>query len=176
MNAIHRRLAFFALPLSWVIGLCLLLIVTGTATPFISGFAVDKNDQIYVGEQTEICVYKNNFLIRTINPQTSRSYVFTIIDDHILLSTSTMVYTMNLDGNIIDEREDLGADMYNQIQYRKRKYISHNDDEYKLVSQMGWTRIVKNGTETVYRISFLSFLVKVLVVVCVFAMLIFLLS
>ena len=173
MKAMQRHLAIFAIPMACVVGLCLLLLITGAVTPFISGFAVDKNDRIYVGEETEICVYENNVLIRTINPQTSRAYAFTIADDRILLSTASTFYTMDLDGNILDTQEDPGAHMYNQLQYNKRKYISHSGDTYKLKSQMGWTRIVKNDTQTVYQISPLSFVVKILLALSVLAMFIF---
>lgn len=162
MKESQQRLAIFATSLLCVFGLCFLLIVTGVATPFISGFAVDSNDRIYIGNQNQICVYEGDALIQKISPQTSRSYAFTIVDDHILLSTSITVYTMDLDGNIIDTQEDPGAHTYNQIQYSKRQFISNNNDTYKLKGQIGWTRIVKNGTETVYQISFLSFLVKIL--------------
>lgn len=173
MKAMYRHLAIFSIPMACVVLLCLLLLITGTVTPFISGFAVDKNDRIYVGEQTEISVYENGTLIRTINPQTSRAFAFTIEDDQILLSATTTVYTMDLDGNILDAREDPGANTYNQLQYNKRKYVSHNGDTYKLKSQIGWTRIVKNDTQTVYRISLLSFLVKILMALLLLAVFIF---
>lgn len=173
MNVTQRRLARFAIPMFFAISLCVLLIITGVATPFVSGFAVDRNDRIYIGIQNQICVYKDDLLVRTISPQTSRAYVFTIVDDRILLSTSTTVYIIDLDGNIIETQADPGAHTYNHIQYSKRKFISHSNDTYKLKDQIGWTRIVKNGAETVYRISFLSFLVKILFLGCVPAVIIF---
>ena len=63
--------------------------------------------------------------------------------------------------------------MYNKIQYNKRKFYSHNGDEYKLVGELGRTRIVKNGGETVFKISLLSFFVKILIAVCAVALFIF---
>jgi len=99
-KTMNRHLAAFSIPMTCVVVFCLLLLITGKATPFISGFAIDKNDWIYVGEETEICVYENDVLIRTINPQTSRAYAFTIADDQILLSTASIFYIMDLDGNI----------------------------------------------------------------------------
>jgi len=172
-KTMNRHLAAFSIPMTCVVVFCLLLLITGKATPFISGFAIDKNDWIYVGEETEICVYENDVLIRTINPQTSRAYAFTIADDQILLSTASIFYIMDLDGNILDAQDDPGAHMYNQLQYSKRKFISHSGDIYKLKGQMGWTRIVKYDTQTVYRISLLSFLVKILLALSLLAIFIF---
>ena len=167
MKKEYKFLAFVCIPYFWVVMSCLMLIFSGVATPFISGFAVDKSNRLYVGTQNEIRVYADGLLVDTIDSKTSRTYVFTINEDEkIILSTSTDIYTMDLDGNVLDNQTDPGADMYNQITYRKREFLSHNGDEYKLVGTLGWTRIIKNGKETVYRISLLSFVVKVLLAVC----------
>ena len=167
MKKEYRYLACFSMPFFLIVASCLILIFTGLATPFISGFAVDMSDRLYVGTQNEIRVYENGYLVETISPKTSSSYAFTINqNDQIILSTATTIYTMDLKGNILNSQDDPGANMYNQIQYRKRKFLSHSGDEYKLVSSLGWTRIVKNGEQTVYQISLLSFAVKVLIVVC----------
>ena len=173
MMKMYRYLAIFASLIGCTVILCVVLIVTGTATPFISGFAVDASNRIYIGTQNEIRVYEDSTLINIINPQTSRAYVFTINKDgNLLLSTSIKTYILDLDGNILDVQEDLGADMYNQLQYQK-KFISNNGDEFVLVDTIGLTRIIKNDTETVYQISWLSFAVKILLAVCTVALFVF---
>ncbi len=168
MKISTQLLVILSISLFIVVGLCLILILTGTVTPFISSFAVDSNDRLYIGIQNEIRVYEEDILINTINPKTSRAYVFTI-DKHnnILLSTSTKKYLMDLDGNVLDVQEDQGANMYNQIQYNRKKFVSVKGDVYKLTSAIGWTRIIKNGEDIVYQISLLSFAVKVLIAVIV---------
>lgn len=167
MGKEYKYLALFVIPYFWIVMTCLMLIFTGVATPFISGFAVDRSDRLYVGTQNEIRVYDNGSLVNTISPKTSSSYAFTINKhERIVLAATTTVYMMDLEGNVLDTRDDPGGDMYNQIQYRKRKFSSHSGDEYKLVGALGWTRIIKNGEETVYRISLLSFAVKILLAVC----------
>ena len=67
---------------------------------------------------------------------------------------------MDLDGNILSVREDPGADMFNQLQYRKRIFVSKNKDIYRVKNYFTWTSIVKNDTDVVYRISGVSFAVK----------------
>jgi hypothetical protein len=149
----------------FVIFPCLLLILTGVATPFIDCFSVDHLDRLYIGAESEIRVYEDGKQIKSIGPQTSKSYMFTIQEDNtILLSTATEVYTMDLDGNILSVREDPGADMFNQLQYRKRIFVSKNKDTYRLKNYFTWTSIEKNGAEVVYKISGVSFAVKVVIV------------
>ena len=94
--------------------------------------------------------------------------MFTINEnDEIVLSTASKAYRMDLNGNVLQTWDDPGAHLYNQIQYGKRTFVTAKGDEYRLVSEFGWTRIVKNGSEVVYRISPLSFAVKVFLALAV---------
>lgn len=161
------QLIAFALILFCILFVCVILVITGIVTPSLSGFAVDSSDRLYIGMQKEICVYEEGSIIRRINPHTSRTYIFTITEnDTILLSTSTKIYVMDLYGNILEEREDVGADTYNQLSYKKRRFVSHSGDVYTLKGIIGPTRIVKNNFETVYQIDALSFSVKVCLWLC----------
>ena len=148
----------------WVVGLVsMILLMTGTVSPFIECFAVDDQNRLYVGTISEIQVYDKDKHIKSISPQTSKSYMFTISDDNtILLSTANTVYSMDLDGNILSTSDDNATDIYNQIQYKKYKYTASNGNTYKLVSPFGFSRIVKNGSEVVYHISVFSFVIKIL--------------
>ena len=156
MEKDFKHLGLFAIPLFCVIIFCLVLILTGTATPFITCFGVDGNDLLYVGVQDEIRVYEDGIFVRTINPQTSKSYVFAIEGNQIRLSTASKEYRMDLYGNILYEQADLGANTYNQIQYKKRRFVTDTGEEYKMVSQLGWSRIVKNRNEIVKLINELN--------------------
>ena len=143
--------------------LSIVLITTGIAAPFIHCFAVDNQGLIYVGLENEIQVYDKNQHIRSISPQTSRGFMFTINKDNtILLSTADTVFSMDLDGNILSSHPDPGADTYNQIQYRKNHFTTQKGDTYKIVSSLGWSRIVKNGATVVYQISSISFITKMM--------------
>ena len=144
---------------------CLGLILVGTAIS-IPCFAVDSQGRVYVGSQDNIEVYNNGFLERTIKPKTSRGYMFTVLEnDTILLSTSTVVYAMDLSGTVTDSWEDKGADTYNKIQYGKKRYLSSSGDVYELEQILGRTRIIKNGKDVVYSISLKAYIVKLLLIV-----------
>lgn len=164
-------LAVFSMCFFCIVLTCLMLIISGTATLSISGFAVDNVDKLYIGKHKEIQIFEDGKLINSIRVPTSRTYVFTIQEGNkLLLSTSTKIYVMDLDGNILETKEDLGADTYNQISYRKRTFISDSGDTYKLSNLFGQTRVIKNNTDLVYQIDGCSFVVKVLVVICFVAM------
>ena len=147
---------------------CVFCIAAGAVSLGIPCFSVDANGLLYVGKTNQIDVYCGENIVRRINPLTSRSYIFTILeDDTILLSTSSTVYSMDLYGNVLDTWEDKGADVYNQIQYKKFRYVSAAGDKYERKGMLGWTRIVKNETEVVYRITFVSFAVKLLLYIAI---------
>ena len=167
MNKAHRYFAIFCVLNGFVVLTCLMLMLTGSVTLSIPCFAVDGTDQLYIGTQNEIRVYADGTLVNTINPQTSRAYMFTIDNEKIVLSTSSKLYLMDLDGTVLEVQDDAGADMYNKIQYKKRKFISSNGDKYQLIGTLGRTRIIKNNSETVYQISLFSLIVKIAIIVCV---------
>ena len=141
----------------------LILLFSGVAIPFVECFAVDDQDNIYISGYSKIYVYEGKNRIRTLSAQTSSGYMFTIKEDNtILLSAAGTVYSMDLNGNILNSWEESGTDTYNQLQYGRKRFTSQKGDTYRLVSSLGWTRIVKNGSTVVYQISFISFVVKIM--------------
>lgn len=143
--------------------ICVFLIVLGKVNLGIPAFAVDSSDLLYVGTQRQIEVYEGTKLVHTISPHTSRTYVFTILeDDTILLSTSTKAYSMDLSGEILDSWEDNGTDVYNKLRSKRMQFVSGQGDQYKIKGLLGWTRIVKNNQEVVYKLPVFSFVIKML--------------
>lgn len=155
---------------------CLLLILSGSVTLSVKGFAVDGNERLYVGNAKEISVFDAGIQVSSISPQTSRSYAFTITEEEtILLSTSTKVYTMDLNGNILHYEEDPGADMYNQLSYGKKTFTTASGNTYKLRNILGWWVITKNGREVVWSMGLFSYMILVIVTFCAVAMFVFIL-
>ena len=160
---------------SCIIFTCLILAVTGTITTSISGFGVDNCNRLYIGTQTEIQVFEDGEIINRIPTPTSRAYVFTIQGGNsIVLSTSTNIYVMDLNGEILETEEDPGADMYNQISYRKRKFVSTNGDVYRLSQMLGRTKIIKNNSDVVYQIDGASLVAKIVLAMCFIVMFVYL--
>lgn len=161
-------IAVFTVAVALVGFCCVIALITGAAQPFILCFSVDSQELLYVGLDGRIEVYENGTIVNTISPQTSLGYVFTVQeDDTILLSTASEVFLLDLSGNVLDSWEDRGTQTYNQIQKQKKETISINGSQYTSECVLGWSRIVRNDSETVYRISALSFCIKVLTYITV---------
>ena len=142
---------------------CLLLIVTGAVSLDFCCFAVDSAGKLYVGKQSRIEVYDGGEMTDSFSAMTSRGYQFTILDDDtILLSTSTVVYSMDLEGNVLDSWRENASDVSNQLYYRRASFVSADGDTYRCRNPFGWKRIVKNGETVVYQITGLSYAVKML--------------
>lgn len=169
-RTVMKSMVFFIIPWAFTMLICIVLILGNFVTLSINGFAVDSRDRLYDGVPEEIRVYEADALVDCLPAHTSRSYVFTIVEnDTILLSTSAKIYTMDLSGNVLSESDDPDADTYNQMQYHKKNFVSSNGDCYKLQNPFGRTKIMKNGTDTVFQISILSVIVRILITICCLA-------
>ena len=167
-----KYLAAFVLPHACIINVCLFMIFFNIATPFISGFGVDSSGRLYVGENKTINIYQNGKKEEWIELKSS-NYEFTVdLDDTIILAYPTTVHLMDTSGNVLESKEDPSAQTYSRIQNSGRTVVTANGDRYKKVGELGWTRIVKNGSEVVYRISIFSFVVKCLLQISAASMLI----
>ena len=142
----------------------LVLTATGAISPYVSCFAVDSRDRLYVGKHNRIDVYEDGILVDSIITKTSQGYLFTIAygesGDYLCLASSTHVNYMDLSGKKLDSFEDPGGDVYRQMKRTRREFLSRQSDTYRLHDILGWHYIEKNDAEIVYRISLFSFLAK----------------
>lgn len=168
MKITTKHLAIFATIMGLVVITCIFMIISGTVTLSISSFAVDSRDRLYIGTENKINIYQDGEIIHTIESPTSRSYVFTIEKDEIVLATPSTVYRMNLEGDIAGEQEDPSAGEYNRLQWKKA-FVSRSGDSYKKVGFL-LTRIIKNDNQVVYQVSTLSVVVKLILAICFIAL------
>lgn len=155
-----------------------ILISSGKVSTSLNNFAIDSHDRVYVGKKYLIEVYENGDLVNTINPLTSRTYAFTILDDDvILLSTSSVEYLMDMDGHVISSREDVGTSTYNKIKNNK-EFIAKSGEVYELKNHFGRYSIVSDENiiycmptfdyiiKFLYNLAYTVFLICVVVVIC----------
>lgn len=141
--------------------LSFMLISSGKVSTSWNNFAIDSNERLYIGKRNSIEVYEDGKLVKTINPLSSRTYAFTIQnDDTLLLSTSTVEYVLDLDGNIISSKEDNGTNTYNKIK-NNREFITENGKSYKLENHLGRYSLVCDGV-VVYQMPDFDYVVKLL--------------
>lgn len=152
---------------------CFLSMISGHVSISYSGFAIDSSDNLYVGKESKIEKYHDGVFIETINPKTSRGYAFTILDnDTILLSTASTVYTLDLDGNVISEREDFGTKTFNSLQHQK-KFTAANGKTYFLKSSFGRKQIVSEDGDVIYNMPVKDYIVKLLIITAFISVFIF---
>ena len=170
MSKQMKYVALFAIPHACIILFFLIVFFSNLATPFIPGFAADSKGRLYIGENARIAIYLDGQLVDSIEPR-SRTYTFTVdTDDHILVAYPSSFDLMDAQGNVLSSTEDAHSTMYSQLQSTSRTFSSINGDRYKKVGALGWTRIVKNDSEVVYRISAFSFIMKCLISLCALSM------
>lgn len=161
-----KQLALFAIPHSLVMIFCLIMIFTGLASPFINGFAIDNEGKLYVGEGKTVHIFYQGLKVGKISMK-SDAYSFVINSaNELIVATPSTVYRMNTTGNILEKWEDPVSEAYQKMRNSGTVVTTHNGDEYRKISEFGWPRIIKNGTEEVYRLSNLSFIVKILLILC----------
>lgn len=139
----------------------LMLIASGTVSLSYSGFGVDSAGILYLGTDAGIKKYDDGELIGSINPQTSRGYIFTIQkDDTILLSTASRIYKLDRSGNILDQQEDIGTSTFNELQKTKKHFVAQNGCEYVMQSSLGRV-IICSDDEIIYQMPILDYTVKI---------------
>ena len=79
-----KTVVIFLLIICPIVIFVLVSFISGKAISEYVGFAVDSSERLYVGTNAGIEVYENGVRIKTINPPSSRSYVFTIEDEKIV--------------------------------------------------------------------------------------------
>ncbi|MBE6977128.1 MAG: hypothetical protein E7438_00595 [Ruminococcaceae bacterium] len=167
---IKKQLFFMVLGVIGFIGtsICWFLTITHTVLLGYCGFAVDSSGNLYLGLDHQISVYSDGALIRTITTGTSRSFAFTIEDgDNLILSTSTVLYEMDLYGNVIEKSEDENARRFLNMQ-RNRSFATEDGRKYECKNILGYIQILSEG-EVIYKMPtwhYIVLIVFVLSIIC----------
>lgn len=144
------------------------LIGSGTVVTSYEGFALDSNENLYLGEYSKINVYKEGSLLYSVDAHTSRAYAFTIQrayaftiqNDEILISTAETVYITDLSGNVINSYKDTDTSLFNELKSNKDSF-SLNGSTYKMQKNFGRSRIVKDDGKVIYQMPILDYIVKI---------------
>ena len=130
-----KRLSLFSIVSLFIIFFVMLisisLIGSGTVVTSYEGFALDSDENLYLGEYGKINVYKEGSLLYSVDAHTSRAYAFTIQNDEILISTAETVYITDLNGNVISSYEDEDTSLFNKLKKDKNSF-SLNGNTYKI--------------------------------------------
>lgn len=94
-----KTVVVFLLIMCPIVIFALVSFISGKAISQYVGFAVDSSERLYVGTNAGIEVYENGVKVKTIEPPSSRSYVFTIEDEKIVSSVGDAIVFSALMGN-----------------------------------------------------------------------------
>ena len=146
-----------------------ILQVTHQVTLSYSGFGLDSSGVLYIGTDSSIEKYLNGEQIgKILKP--SRGYAFAVQnDDTILLSTASIVYTMDLDGNILTQREDIGTETFNQLQKKNKLFLANDGKTYRLKLIFGRTCVVSEEGEMIYQMPLLDYIASSVFFCSIFA-------
>ena len=123
------------------------------------GFAVDSRGNLYLGYIGGIEVYHDGELVRTIEPPTNKGFIFTIVDDKLIIGreVSRKVGAFDLYGTYLDTYE---LDFYTlEHAIRQTKEIEQNGRHYTIKKYFGLKpfEIICDGV-VVYRRSTIDYI------------------
>lgn len=168
------RLLFIYVPIVFLVFMVSgIFLSTGNVCFFLSGFAVDGAGDVYIGTNQEIEVYRENEKIRSISPGTSRAYAFGIQDDQLVISTGVNVYITDLEGRVLSEEKDDDTETFNKLQRYSKTGQDKDGNVYVLKEHMGRYTVMKNETETVYRMPLFDVVLKYLCILTFISLFIF---
>ena len=156
----RKLMRLLAIPAVLIFVLAVIAMATGTMALSYSGVAVDDAGRLYLGRGGKIEVYEAGERVDTITPHLDKSFVFTIRDGQLVLSTGKVAATLDLQGNAIDSKTDEGGTVYKELKPLRRSFAAADgtvytlrheilaaqvtaDDGAVLYSEPGWANALK---------------------------------
>ena len=146
----RRLVRALAIPAVVIFALSIVAMVTGTMALSYSGVAADDVGRHYLGRGGRIEVYEAGQKVDTIVPHADKSFVFTVRDGQLVLSTSKTVITLDLQGNAVDQQEDKDGVVYQELKPLRRGFTAADGTTYTLRREMLATQVVTSDNQVVY--------------------------
>lgn len=154
-----------------IIVLFLLAKITGKITISYVGFAIDHNNNIYLGKDSTIEVLDyDGKVLRSISPYTSRGYKFTITpDNQIKISTGDYLYLTDLSGNLISKKDISNYTDDDLLRENRYEFISSDGVHYKMKNHFLRPciyRIDATKKTIIYKMPIFDYIVKLIMIAC----------
>ena len=146
----RRLVRALAIPAVVIFVLSIVAMVTGTMALSYSGVAADDGGRLYLGRGGRIEVYEAGQKVDTIVPHADKSFVFTVRDGQLVLSTGKTVITLDLQGNAVDQQEDKDGVVYQELKPLRRGFTAADGTTYTLRREMLATQVVTSDNQVVY--------------------------
>lgn len=146
----RRIMRMLAIPAVLIFVLTVIAVASGAMSLSYSGIAVDDNGLLYLGRGNSIEVYENGQKVLAFKPQTDKSFVFTVREGHLVLSTGKTVTTLDLLGNSIDQQTDENGTVYKELKAQRSSFTADDGTVYTLRHELLAARVVTNGNDVPY--------------------------
>lgn len=132
----RKLMRMLAIPAALIFVLAIIAMATGAMALSYSGVAVDDAGRLYLGRGGKIEVYEAGQKVDVITPHVDKSFVFTIREGQLVLSTGKVVTTLDLQGNAVDSKTDEGGAVYKALKPLRRSFTAADGTTYTLRHEM----------------------------------------
>ncbi len=132
----RKLMRALAIPTALIFVLAIVAMNTGAMSLSYSGVAADDAGRLYLGRGGRIEVYEAGQNVETMKPDVSKSFIFTLRDGHLVLSTGKEVTTLDLQGNVIESKTDEGKAVYQQLKSQRHRFTAADGTVYTLRHEM----------------------------------------
>ena len=146
----RRLMRALAIPAALIFVVAIIAMTAGTMSLSYGGVAADDAGRLYLGRGGSIEVYQAGEKVDTLKPDVDKSYVFTVRDGQLLLSTGKVAVTMDLQGNVIESKTDEGGALYKELKPLRRSYTASNGTVYTLRHEMLAAQVVTGDGAVLY--------------------------
>ena len=146
----RRLMRALAIPAALICVVSIIAMMTGAMALSYGGVAADDAGRLYLGRGGSIEVYEVGQKVDTIKPQADKSFVFTVRDGQLVLSTGKTVITLDLQGSPIDQQEDADGAVYKELKAQRRSFTAADGTVYTLRREMLAAQVVTDGGQVVY--------------------------
>lgn len=146
----RKLMRALAIPAALIFVLAIVAMTTGAMSLSYSGVAVDAAGRLYLGRGGKIEVYEAGEQVDTIAPHLDKSFVFTLRDGRLVLSTGKEVTTLDLKGNVIDSRTDEGGTVYKELKPLRGSFAADDGTVYTLRHEMLAAQVTADDGAVLY--------------------------
>ena len=86
----------------------------------------------------------------TITPHVDKSFLFTVRDGQLLLSTGKTVVTLDLQGNEVEQQADEDGALYKELKAQRRSFTAADGTVYTLRHEMLAAQVVTDSGSVVF--------------------------
>ena len=145
----RRLMRALAIPAALIFVLSVIAMVTGRMALSYEGIAADDAGRLYLGRGGKIEVYEAGQKVSAITPHVDKSFLFTVRDGQLLLSTGKTVVTLDLQGNEVEQQADEDGALYKELKAH-RSFTAADGTVFTLRHEMLAAQVVTDSGSVVF--------------------------